>query len=150
MTDIPVKMRLLNERAAAPEFARTGDAGYDLRAAEHAYLLPGQTLAVGTGIAIEIPGGTVALVCSRSGLAAKHSVAVLNAPGVVDSGYRGEVKVLLHNHGIDSFQVQPGDRIAQLLFQEYLAPVFEVVDELASSDRGDRGFGSSGVTAVIA
>jgi dUTP pyrophosphatase len=140
----PVKIRLLHPLAQVPVAARHGDAGFDLRSVVDVTLAPGATSVVPTGIALEIEGGTVALVCSRSGLAANHSVVVLNAPGVVDSGYRGEILVVLHNHGNEPFPVSTGDRVAQLMIQEYLTPVFELVAELSDSERGAQGKGSTG------
>ena len=127
-----------------PTFARQGDAGGDLSALRAFHIGAGETVVVPTGIAFELPEGIVALVCSRSGLAAKSSVAVLNAPGVVDSGYRGEIKVILHNYGTYFYAGEAGDRIAQVMFQEFIAPTFEIVDELGESERGAGGLGSTG------
>lgn len=141
----PVSLKILHPLAQVPAAARRGDAGFDLRSVIDVTLAPGDTFVVPTGIALEIPEGTVALVCSRSGLAAKNSIAVLNAPGVVDSGYRGEILVVLHNHGTTPFPVNVGDRVAQLMIQEYLTPHFTIVDELGESERGTRGKGSTGV-----
>ena len=141
---IPVKIKLLHPNAQVPVNARYGDAGFDLRASVNVGVPAGKTAFVPTGIAIEIPTDTVALVCSRSGLAAKHSVAVLNAPGIIDSGYRGEIMAILHNHGTQDFEVKVGDRIAQLVIQHYLVPSFELVEELSDSERGTGGTGSTG------
>jgi dUTP pyrophosphatase len=141
----PVKIRLLNPLASVPQNAKQGDAGFDLRSVVDATVPAGGTLVIPTGVAIEIPSDTVALVCSRSGMAAKQSVAVLNAPGVIDSGYRGELLVVLHNHGSEPFPVSVGDRIAQLMIQHYLVPHFELVDELGESERGTAGKGSTGL-----
>ena len=145
MTGVGVFVKPLNARATIPVAANPGDAGFDLHASEEVFITPGSTALVKTGLAISIPEGTVALVCSRSGLALKESLFVLNAPGIVDSGYRGEVGVILHNAGFRSAVVRVGDRIAQMMFQEYLTPSFAVVDELDSTARGEGGFGSSGV-----
>ena len=146
-----VKIKILDGlEAVLPTFARQGDAGADLRSNEALTIAPGETIAVGTGLAFELPDDMVALVCSRSGLALKQSVFVLNAPGVVDSGYRGEVKVILHNAGQQPFTVQPGDRIAQAMFQKFESPTFVEANELSDSARGNRGFGSSGTQQVIA
>ncbi|MEA2429267.1 MAG: dUTP pyrophosphatase [Thermoleophilaceae bacterium] len=135
----------LSGAAKAPARAHPGDAGYDLHAAEPATLEPGARASVGTGIAVEIPDGCAGLVLPRSGLAARHGVSVVNAPGLIDAGYRGEVRVLLLNTDRDdSFEVAPGDRIAQLVIVRHEAPELEEAESLAESARGDGGFGSSG------
>jgi dUTP pyrophosphatase len=145
MTGVGVSVQVLSNVATIPVAANPGDAGFDLHSAEKVYIQPGATQLVGTGLALEIPDGTVALVCSRSGLALHKALFVLNAPGVVDSGYRGEIRVILHNIGTEKVLVEVGDRIAQMMFQTYLTPTFTVVDELGCSVRGEGGFGSSGV-----
>jgi dUTP pyrophosphatase len=137
--------RLLSDQARLPTRAHDGDAGLDLYAAEAASLAPGARASVGTGVAVELPPGTAGLVVPRSGLAARHGIALVNAPGVVDAGYRGELRVLLLNTDPGAtFAVAPGDRIAQLLVVrvELLTPV--AATELGASVRGDGGFGSSG------
>ena len=135
----------LAEHAVPPAQAHPGDAGYDLFAAEAAVLEPGRRASVGTGIAVAIPEGCAGLVLPRSGLAAKHGVTLTNAPGLIDSGYRGEVRVLLLNTDADAhFEVSPGDRIAQLLLVPFALAEPVEVDELAASERGDGGFGSTG------
>ncbi len=135
----------LRADATLPTRAHDGDAGLDLYAAEAATIEPGDRATVATGIAVEIPAGFTGLVLPRSGLAARHGIALVNAPGLIDSGYRGEIRVLLLNTDRrDRFEVSPGDRIAQLV----LTPVADVepleVAELATSVRGEGGFGSSG------
>jgi len=135
----------LRADATLPSRAHDGDAGLDLYAAEAATIEPGDRATVATGIAVEIPAGFTGLVLPRSGLAARHGIALVNAPGLIDSGYRGEIRVLLLNTDRrDRFEVSPGDRIAQLV----LTPVADVepleVAELATSVRGEGGFGSSG------
>jgi dUTP pyrophosphatase len=135
----------LNDEAVLPTRAHQGDAGLDLYACEAAHIGPGERWSVGTGIAVEIPEGHAGLVLPRSGLAKKHGIALVNSPGLIDSGYRGEVRVLLLNTDpAETFRVEPGDRIAQLV----IAPVAlaEPVESaaLAESARGDGGFGSSG------
>src|SRR5215203_1971896 len=135
----------LRADATLPTRAHDGDAGLDLYAAEAATIEPGDRATVATGIAVEIPAGFTGLVLPRSGLAARHGIALVNAPGLIDSGYRGEIRVLLLNTDRwDRFEVSPGDRIAQLV----LTPVADVepleVTELATSVRGEGGFGSSG------
>jgi dUTP pyrophosphatase len=142
---IPVQIQLLNDLAQLPSAATFGDAGFDLRSSVDVVLEPGDTVPVKTGLAIAIPSNTVALVCSRSGLAATHSVFVLNAPGIVDSGYRGELMAILHNAGKVAFPIKVGDRIAQLMVQHYVAPQFELVDTFEATARGAGGFGSTGV-----
>jgi dUTP pyrophosphatase len=135
----------LTETARAPLRAHSGDAGCDLFAAEAARLEPGERASVGTGIAVEIPEGSAGLVLPRSGLAARHGIAVVNAPGLIDAGYRGEVRVLLLNTDKrEAFEIQPGDRIAQLVIVEIADADPLEVGELAESVRGDGGFGSTG------
>lgn len=135
--------------AVLPTYAHHDDAGADLRSSERVTLRPGERLLVSTGIRLALPEGTAAFVVPRSGLAVKHGVTVLNAPGTIDAGYRGEVKVPLINHDpTHSFDIEPGDRIAQLIVmpvaQAEFVPVAEAED-LGSSARGDGGFGSTGI-----
>ncbi len=138
-------VRLLAEGARLPARAHPGDAGLDLFAAEAAEIGPGERASVGTGIAIELPAGHAGLVLPRSGLAARHGIALVNAPGLIDSGYRGEVRVLLLNTDrSEAFRIAPGDRIAQLLIAPYAEAEPVAVGELAASARGDGGFGSTG------
>ena len=137
-------VRRLDGAATLPTRAHEGDAGLDLYASEAAELGPGERASVGTGIALEVPEGHAALVLPRSGLAARHGIALVNAPGLIDAGYRGEVRVLLLNTGTEPFAVAPGDRIAQLLLVPCVAAEPVEVSELAASQRGEGGFGSSG------
>ncbi len=135
----------LKPEAILPTRAHEGDAGLDLYACEAAHLGPGERWSVGTGVAVEIPAGHAGLVLPRSGLAMKHGISLVNAPGLIDAGYRGELRVLLLNTDpAETFRVEPGDRIAQLV----IAPVAlaEPVEAaaLADSARGAGGFGSSG------
>ena len=140
-----LRVRRLDEDAVLPTRAHEGDAGLDLRSAEPARLAPGERVGVRTGIAVEIPEGHAGLVLPRSGLAAQHGIALVNAPGLIDSGYRGEVQVLLLNTDRDTaFEIAPGDRIAQLLVTLYAAVEPVEAAELATSARGNGGFGSSG------
>lgn len=139
-----LKVRLLLDRATLPTFAHAGDAGLDLFAAESTRVEPGEAQLVRTGIAIELPSGTEAQIRPRSGLALKHCVTVLNSPGTIDEGYRGEVGVILINHGKQSFEVTPGMRIAQLVVKPVLNVRVEAVDELSETGRGQSGFGSTG------
>jgi dUTP pyrophosphatase len=140
-----LKVRRLDGRARLPTRAYPGDAGLDLYALEDAALNPGERASVRTGIAVEIPEGEAGLVLPRSGLAARHGIALVNAPGLIDSGYRGEVRVLLLNTDHDSaFAIAAGDRIAQLVLVKVQTPDVVEVEELAVSERGAGGFGSSG------
>jgi dUTP pyrophosphatase len=135
----------LTETAAAPTRAHDDDAGYDLRASEAATLPAGGRASVGTGVAVAIPDGHAGLVLPRSGLAARHGISLVNAPGLIDAGYRGEVRVLLLNTDREaSFEVAPGDRIAQLVIVRHEAPELVEVDSLDETVRGDGGFGSTG------
>jgi dUTP pyrophosphatase len=135
----------LTESATAPLRAHPGDAGCDLFAAESARLEPGERASVGTGVAVEIPDGSAGLVLPRSGLAARHGISVVNAPGLIDAGYRGEVRVLLLNTDkTEAFEIEPGDRIAQLVIVEIGDADPVEADELAESLRGEGGFGSTG------
>ena len=141
---IEVAVRRLREDAVVPRQAYEGDAGFDLAACEEATLGPGERAIVPTGIAVEIPDGYAGFVQPRSGLASRHGIGIVNSPGLIDSGYRGEIRVvLLNTDPSQPFTVEPGMRIAQLV----VAPVASVrlveVDELATSERGTRGFGSS-------
>ncbi|MDR6198497.1 dUTP pyrophosphatase [Microbacterium sp. SORGH_AS428] len=137
--DIPIIAPVL------PEFAHPGDAGADLIAAEGVRLGPGERALVGTGVRIALPEGYAAFVMPRSGLAAKHGVTVVNAPGTVDAGYRGEIKVaLLNTDRTEAYEVSAGDRIAQLVVLPIPPVRFLPVDELPASVRGEGGFGSTG------
>jgi dUTP pyrophosphatase len=142
VTDLPV--RRLRDDAVVPRQAYPGDAGLDLASCERVELGPGERAVVPTGLAVAVPDGYAGFVQPRSGLAAKHGLTILNTPGLIDSGYRGELKVVLHNTDrTTAFVVEPGMRIAQLV----LLPVAELelveVEELPEAERGVRGFGSS-------
>jgi dUTP pyrophosphatase len=135
----------LTPHAQVPRRAHDDDAGLDLHAAESATLDPGARVSVGTGLAVEIPPGNAGLVLPRSGLAAKHGIALVNAPGLIDPGYRGELRVLLLNTDRDqAFEIEPGDRIAQLLLVPFVAAAPVEVGALGETERGLAGFGSSG------
>lgn len=141
-----MKIKILNDSPnPLPKIQTPGSAGFDICANESVTLVPGKTELVSTGIYLEIPQGYECQIRSRSGLALKNQVVVLNSPGTIDSDYRGEVKVILINHGRDLFEVQAGDRIAQLVFNKIELPEIEEVDSLSSSDRSSGGFGSTGV-----
>jgi dUTP pyrophosphatase len=140
-----VRFRRLSESARPPTRAHDGDAGFDLHAAEAAALGPGERASVGTGIAVAIPDGHAGLVLPRSGLAARHGISVVNAPGLIDAGYRGELRVLLLNTDRErSFEVAAGDRIAQLLVVRVEGPQLEEATNLDETGRGVGGFGSTG------
>ncbi|MGI9666787.1 MAG: dUTP diphosphatase [Acidimicrobiia bacterium] len=131
-----------------PEFAHPGDAGADLAAAEAATIGPGERALVSAGFSMAIPDGFAGLVLPRSGLAIRSGVTVLNAPGLIDAGYRGEVKVVLINHSDVDFEVAIGDRIAQLVIVAVNQPEYVEVDTLTDTSRGEGGFGSTGVGGV--
>lgn len=136
----------LCEAAVAPARAHSDDAGLDLHAAEAASLSPGERASVGTGVAVAIPEGRAGLVLPRSGLAARHGIALVNAPGLIDAGYRGELRVLLLNTDrAATFEISPGDRIAQLVIVRHELPEPEEVSALDETARGAAGFGSTGV-----
>ena len=146
MTPVNVDIKLLDPELPAPAYAKPGDAGADLRSRIDFELEPGERALVPTGVAIALPEGYVGLVHPRSGLAIKNGITIVNAPGTVDSGYRGELMVtLLNTDKTKSFHVQRGDRIAQLVIQKYEHATFTVVDELEQTERGSSGFGSSGI-----
>lgn len=148
MSSPALAVRRLVEHAVLPRRAHPGDAGIDLVAAERCELSPGARALVGTGIAVAIPDGWTGLVCPRSGLATRHGISMVNSPGVIDAGYRGEVRVLLHNTDlVEPFVVEPGDRIAQLLLVPVMLAGTVEVDDLGDSERADGGFGSTGVAS---
>jgi dUTP pyrophosphatase len=142
MVDINVEV---SELSLLPGYANIGDAGADLRAADSYVVLPRERVLIKTGLKIELPIGYVALVHPRSGLALKHGITVLNTPGTIDSGYRGEVGVILYNTSDEPFLIDKGDRIAQMVIQKYETAVFSVVESLDDTERGAGGFGSTGV-----
>ncbi|HWH55614.1 MAG TPA: dUTP diphosphatase [Gaiellaceae bacterium] len=142
MIDLPI--RRLREDAVLPERAYAGDAGLDLAACERVELAPGERAVVGTGLAVAIPPGHAGFVQPRSGLAARHGITVVNAPGLVDSGYRGELQVvLLNTDASEPFVVEAGMRIAQLVVMAVPELELAETDDLPESERGARGFGSS-------
>ena len=140
-----LRFRRLSAAARPPAQAHEGDAGYDLHAAEAVTIGPGERASVATGIAVAIPAGQAGLVVPRSGLAARNGISVVNAPGLIDSGFRGELRVLLLNTDrSEPFSVEPGDRIAQLVLVDVDTPELEEVAELDETARGAGGFGSTG------
>ena len=129
-----------------PGRGRSGDAGADLAASVAVEIAPGERALIPTGIAVAIPEGFAGFVVPRSGLAVKHGVTVINAPGLIDSGYRGELKVGIVNHGDVPFEISIGDRIAQLVVMAVVSPEYVEVEELDTTSRGTGGFGSTGVS----
>ena len=139
-----VEVQIIGEHL--PSYAHPGDAGADLRSAEDIVLAPGQRALVGTGVSIALPEGYAAFIVPRSGLAAKHGITIVNSPGTVDAGYRGEIKVtLLNTDQHESFHVARGDRIAQMIVSPVVQATFVEVTQLSDSVRGTGGFGSSGI-----
>lgn len=145
MIDV-VRLPIVADEAQLPAYAQPGDAGADLRSAEALDLGPGERALVSTGISFALPDGYVGFVVPRSGLAVRHGITVLNSPGTIDAGYRGEIKVPLFNTDRhETFRIEPGDRIAQLIVMQVSRADFVRVDELSESERGTGGFGSTGV-----
>ncbi|BBE22526.1 deoxyuridine 5'-triphosphate nucleotidohydrolase [Arthrobacter sp. MN05-02] len=143
--DLPVQILMLDDGLEPPAYATDGDAGADLRTAVDVVLEPGARALVPTGVALALPRGYAGLVHPRSGLAARHGLTIVNAPGTIDAGYRGEIKVcLLNTDRTEAVRLTRGDRIAQLVIQRVEHAVFAVVDELPDSVRGTGGFGSTG------
>lgn len=140
-----IRFKRLVPQAVIPVQAHPGDAGMDIQACEGLTLAPGARTLVKTGLSVEIPPGMEAQVRPRSGLAFKHGVTVLNAPGTIDAGYRGEIGILLINHGSDTFVVEPGMRIAQIVFAAVAQVTVCVAEALSDTTRGTGGFGSTGV-----
>lgn len=142
---VTLKIKKLDDSLPTPRYAHEGDAGLDLYSAQDVKLEPGRRALVSTGIAVAIPEGYAGFVQPRSGLAAKQGVSIVNTPGLIDSGYRGEVKVILLNTDLEnSVRISRGDRIAQLVIQEVPVVTLEEVGDLDGSQRGEGGFGSSG------
>ena len=139
-----LNFRILSDGAILPSRANEGDAGLDLHAAEPAHIGPGERWQVATGVAVEIPPGHAGLVVPRSGIAKRNGISLVNAPGLIDAGYRGELKVLLlNNDPAEVFRIEPGDRIAQLVITPVVIADPVAVDSLSESERGEGGFGSS-------
>ena len=148
MSEIEIKFVLLHELAEPPRYAHPGDAGADLSCVEGVTLAPGERALVPTGLAIALPGGYVGLVHPRSGLAFNHGIGIVNTPGTIDSGYRGELKICLINlDKSETVQLPAGSRIAQLVIQKVSTARFIQVAGLETTPRNDQGFGSTGVTA---
>lgn len=139
-----LKVKLLSETSQLPQYAHEGDAGLDLFSTAKVTVQPGESALISTGISIQLPPETEAQIRPRSGLALKHQVTVLNTPGTIDQGYRGEIGVILINHGKFPFQVEIGMKIAQMVIKPVLSVKVKNVEELDETDRGTGGFGSTG------
>ena len=145
MSSLRVLIQRLDKELPLPQYAKPGDAGLDVYARIDCTLAPGARALVPTGIAIALPEGYVCLAHPRSGLAVKYGVSIVNTPGTIDAGYRGEIQINLINHDLQNvFEIKRGDRIAQLVFQKFEHAQFEEVDVLPESERGIGGFGSTG------
>lgn len=142
--DYTLKVKLIDKEAKLPYRANEGDAGLDIFSVEEKIIKPGETGLIRTGLQIELPKGTEAQIRPRSGLALKHAVTVLNSPGTIDEGYRGEIKIILINHGREDFTVEKHMRIAQMIIAPVLQVKMEQADILSGSERDLGGFGSSG------
>lgn len=140
-----IHIRRIHKDAVMPNRAHDDDAGLDLYAVEGKHIQPGESALISTGIQLQLPAGTEAQIRPRSGLALKHAVTVLNSPGTIDAGYRGELKVILINHGKRSFHVTKQMRVAQMVIAPILSVTLQESDEISASDRDTGGFGSSGV-----
>lgn len=144
MDKITLKIKKLSLDAIVPNYAHPGDAGLDLYSIVDAILPPLETILIKTGISIELPSGYEAQIRPRSGLALKNSVTVLNTPGTIDSGYRGEVGVIIINHGKLPFEITKGSKIAQMVINRFVEASIETVEELSDTSRSSGGFGSTG------
>ncbi|MGQ4649895.1 dUTP diphosphatase [Lyngbya aestuarii] len=145
MQKVKIKILRLVDSASLPKYEHEDDSGLDLFAIEEREIPPGEAMLIGTGISVELPQGTEAQIRPRSGLALKHSITVLNTPGTVDAGYRGEIGVILINHSKHSFKVLKGMKIAQMVVAPVIRAEIEEVDSLSETLRGEGGFGSTGV-----
>ena len=140
-----VKIKKLSEKAILPSYKHKGDAGFDLHSIDSYLVKPGNRCLVSTGLVFEIPEGYELQIRPRSGLAIKSGISLVNTPGTLDAGYRGELKIILINHGGDDFEINPGDRIAQAILNKIDFAEIVEVGELSESERGSGGFGSTGV-----
>ncbi len=142
---VTVRVKLISENAKLPQAANAGDVAFDLHSVINVTLEPGERQAIPTGLIMEIPKGYEGQVRPRSGLALRNGLSVVNSPGTIDSGYRGEVKVIVINHGREPFTITKGMRVCQIAIRQVPEVKFEVVEELSDSERGESGFGSTGV-----
>lgn len=146
MKNVDIRIKKLTEEAIIPQYANDGDAGLDVCSIDDIEINPGQRKFIHTGLAIEIPEGFAGFMQPRSGLAIKHGISIVNTPGLIDSGYRGELKIILINTDKNEpFHISKGDRVAQLVIQEVPHINLIEVDDLNTSKRGEKGFGSSGI-----
>lgn len=145
MQTVTLKVKKLNEAATLPQYEHDDDSGMDLRAIASHTIPPNESALIPTGLAIELPLGTEAQVRPRSGLALRHCITLLNTPGTIDAGYRGEIKVIMINHGKEDFHIEPGMRIAQMVITPIIKATLKEVSHLSDSLRGKGGFGSTGV-----
>ena len=145
MSTYSLRVEKINEKAIIPNYAHEGDAGLDLYSVEKLVLAPGERVLVHTGIKIELPKNTEAQIRPRSGLALKNGISLVNSPGTIDEGYRGEIGVIIINHGLESFTVEEGMKIAQMVIKPVWRVEVEEVVSLSDSERGEKGYGSSGV-----
>ena len=144
MSTINIKIKRLNENAILPEKQHDSDAGYDLHSIEEIILKPNKIYKVRTGIAIQIPNNYAGLVLPRSGLSSKYGISLINTPGLIDSGYRGELLIPLINHSSNEYTINKTERVAQLILLEIPEVKIEVTSDLDESDRNSKGFGSTG------
>lgn len=144
MHDQKILVKQLDAGLPLPRHAAPGDAGVDLVAREGGVVEPGERALIPTGVAVAVPAGFVGLITPRSGLAINHGISLVNSPGVLDSGYRGEICAIVINEGSDPFKYERGDRIAQLVVVPFVRQHYEVVEELPTTERGSGGFGSTG------
>lgn len=142
---VKLKIKKLSPDAFFPKYAKQGDAGMDLFSMSEHILKPGERCLVSTGLSFEIPEGYEVQIRPRSGLALKKGISVVNTPGTIDSGYRGEIGIILINHGNEIFEIKKGDKVAQGVFNKIEKAEFEEVSELGESARGEKGFGSTSV-----
>lgn len=139
-------VEVINDKAQMPTYAREGDAGLDIYSIDNIVILPGDRKLIHTGIKIQLPPDTEAQIRPRSGLAIKHGITVLNSPGTIDQGYRGEIGIIIINHSKEGFRVQEGMKIAQMVIKPVLRVEIEQTEELGQSERGEGGFGSTGLS----
>ena len=145
MREMKLKFKKLKEKAIVPKYANPGDAGMDLFSTEKYLLKSGERCLVSTGLSVEIPLGYELQVRPRSGLALKKGISIVNTPGTIDAGYRGEIGIILINHGSEDFEINSGDKIAQAVLNKIEVAEIEEAEELSDSSRGEGGFGSTGV-----
>lgn len=141
---IKVKIKKIKDNAILPKYAHKGDAGVDLYSTGDYTLKPGERVLVSTGIKIAVPKGYEAQIRPKSGLALNHGISIVNTPGTIDSSYRGEVRIIIINHGKENFKIEKGKKIAQMIFNKVEEAEFEEIEELDNTARGEGGFGSTG------